>query len=78
MRFLQVPGLHAKSLQFCSRSQGINKGFGARSAFGIGDQGTVDGIPETMPDGSRVDSIDLGSANRKFETILLLVMLQVE
>jgi iron complex outermembrane receptor protein len=42
------------------------RGFGARAAFGIrGVKILVDGIPETLPDGTgQVDSIDLGATSQ--------------
>ncbi|MEE8248595.1 MAG: TonB-dependent receptor plug domain-containing protein, partial [Gammaproteobacteria bacterium] len=67
----RVPGLFMQNRYNFSRDLRISiRGFGARSAFGIrGIKILVDGIPETLPDGTgQVDSIDLG-AIRQIEVI---------
>ncbi len=67
----RVPGLFMQNRYNFSRDLRISiRGFGARSSFGIrGVKILVDGIPETLPDGSgQVDSIDLG-ATRQIEVI---------
>ncbi|HEY5624741.1 MAG TPA: TonB-dependent receptor, partial [Gammaproteobacteria bacterium] len=67
----RVPGLFMQNRYNFSRDLRISiRGFGARADFGIrGVKILVDGIPETLPDGSgQVDSIDLG-ATRSIEVI---------
>ena len=67
----RVPGLFMQNRYNFSRDLRISiRGFGARSAFGIrGIKILVDGIPETLPDGTgQVDSIDLGAV-RQIEVI---------
>ena len=67
----RVPGLFMQNRYNFARDLRISiRGFGARSSFGIrGIKILVDGIPETLPDGSgQVDSIDLG-ATRQIEVI---------
>ena len=62
-----IPGVFIQSPYNFSRDLRIAiRGFGARSAFGIrGVKIIVDGIPESLPDGSgQSDAIDLGSAER--------------
>lgn len=67
----RVPGLFMQNRYNFARDLRISiRGFGARAAFGIrGIKILVDGIPETLPDGTgQVDSIDLG-AIRQIEVI---------
>ena len=67
----RVPGLFMQNRYNFSRDLRISiRGFGARSPFGIrGIKILVDGIPETLPDGTgQVDNIDLG-ATRQIEVI---------
>ncbi len=67
----RVPGLFMQNRYNFARDLRISiRGFGARSPFGIrGIKILVDGIPETLPDGTgQVDSIDLG-ATRQIEVI---------
>jgi len=67
----RVPGLFMQNRYNFARDLRISiRGFGARSSFGIrGIKILVDGIPETLPDGTgQVDSIDLG-AIRQIEVI---------
>jgi len=67
----RVPGLFMQNRYNFAQDLRISiRGFGARSAFGIrGIKILVDGIPETLPDGTgQVDSIDLG-ATRNIEVI---------
>ena len=67
----RVPGLFMQNRYNFAQDLRISiRGFGARAAFGIrGIKILVDGIPETLPDGTgQVDSIDLG-ATRNIEVI---------
>lgn len=62
-----IPGVFIQSPYNFSRDLRIAiRGFGARSNFGIrGVKIIVDGIPESLPDGSgQSDAIDLGSTER--------------
>ena len=62
-----IPGVFIQSPYNFSRDQRIAiRGFGARSPFGIrGVKIIVDGIPESLPDGSgQSDAIDLGSTEQ--------------
>ena len=62
-----IPGVFIQSPYNFSRDLRIDiRGFGARSPFGIrGVKIIVDGIPESLPDGSgQSDAIDLGSAQQ--------------
>ena len=63
----RVPGLFMQNRYNFARDLRISiRGFGARSPFGIrGIKILVDGIPETLPDGTgQIDSIDLGATQR--------------
>lgn len=67
----RVPGLFMQNRYNFAQDLRISiRGFGARSAFGIrGVKILVDGIPETLPDGTgQVDNIDLG-ATKQVEVI---------
>jgi iron complex outermembrane recepter protein len=67
----RVPGLFMQNRYNFAQDLRISiRGFGARSPFGIrGIKILVDGIPETLPDGTgQVDNIDLG-ATRQIEVI---------
>ncbi len=67
----RVPGVFMQNRYNYAQDLRISiRGFGARAAFGIrGIKILVDGIPETLPDGTgQVDSIDLG-ATRNIEVI---------
>ena len=67
----RVPGVFMQNRYNYAQDLRISiRGFGARAAFGIrGIKILVDGIPETLPDGTgQVDSIDLG-ATRSIEVI---------
>jgi len=67
----RVPGLFMQNRYNFAQDLRISiRGFGARSPFGIrGIKILVDGIPETLPDGTgQVDNIDLGAV-RQIEVI---------
>ena len=67
----RVPGVFMQNRYNFAQDLRISmRGFGARAAFGIrGIKILVDGIPETLPDGTgQVDSIDLG-ATQNIEVI---------
>jgi iron complex outermembrane receptor protein len=67
----RVPGLYMQNRYNFAQDLRISiRGFGARAAFGIrGIKILVDGIPETLPDGTgQVDNIDLG-ATKQIEVI---------
>lgn len=67
----RVPGLFMQNRYNFAQDLRISiRGFGARAAFGIrGVKILVDGIPETLPDGTgQVDNIDLG-ATKQIEVI---------
>ena len=67
----RVPGVFMQNRYNFAQDLRISiRGFGARAAFGIrGIKIIVDGIPETLPDGTgQVDNIDLG-ATKQIEVI---------
>jgi iron complex outermembrane recepter protein len=62
-----VPGVYAANRYNFSLDQRISiRGFGARSAFAVrGIQVLLDGIPQTLPDGTgQLTNVDLGDADR--------------
>jgi iron complex outermembrane receptor protein len=62
-----VPGVYASNRYNFSLDQRISiRGFGARSSFGIrGIKVLLDGIPQTLPDGSgQLTNLELGAADR--------------
>jgi iron complex outermembrane receptor protein len=62
-----VPGVYAANRYNFSLDQRISiRGFGARSAFAVrGIQVLLDGIPQTLPDGTgQLTNMDLGDADR--------------
>lgn len=62
-----VPGVYAANRWNFSLDQRISiRGFGARSSFGIrGVKVLLDGIPQTLPDGSgQLTNVELGAADR--------------
>ena len=62
-----VPGVYAANRWNFSLDQRISiRGFGARSSFGIrGIKVLLDGIPQTLPDGSgQLTNVELGSVER--------------
>lgn len=62
-----VPGVYAANRYNFSLDQRVSiRGFGARSSFGIrGIKVLIDGIPQTLPDGSgQLTNLELGSVSR--------------